>query len=162
MGGSGGGLGMSLGELANLESKAKTAMREGDTGRRNVFISFAHEDLGDVNLLRGQAKNASSDLEFNDWSLQEPFDSERAEYIRSGIRERIRQSTVTLVYVSEATHQSPWVDWEIRESLRLERRVIAMHKGEHAPARLPATLTENGIVPIPWTHEGLIAAISGE
>ncbi len=42
--------------------------------------------MNDVNLPRGQAKNTSSELEFNDWSLQEAFDSERAEYVKSGFR----------------------------------------------------------------------------
>jgi len=41
-----------------------------------------------VNLLRGQARNENSDLEFSDWSLSEPFDSKNAEYIKRGIRER--------------------------------------------------------------------------
>lgn len=135
-------------------------MREGDAPRKNVFISFAHEDMTDVNLLRGQAKNTSSELEFNDWSLQEAFDSERAEYVKSGIRERIRQSSVTIVYVSEVTHESRWVDWEIRETLRLGKRVVAMFKGKQPPSRLRAALTDNGIRPIPWTHEGLMAAIN--
>lgn len=162
MGGSGGGLSMPLGALADLESKAKEVLREGDTPRRNVFISFANEDVDDVNLLRGQAKNVSSDLDFNDWSLQQPFDSERAEYIKKGIRERIRQSSVTLVYVSDVTHQSRWVDWEIRESLEMGKRVIAMHAGNQPPRQIPTALTENGIQPVPWTHDALMAAIRGE
>lgn len=162
MGGSGGGLGMSLGALAELESKAKRVLREGDTQRRNIFISFAHEDLREVNLLRGQAKNASSELEFNDWSLREPFNSERAEYIRRGIRERIRQSSVTVVYVSGVTHKSQWVNWEIKETLSLGKRVVALHKGAAAPSRLPTALTENGIRPVQWTHDALMKAIRGD
>jgi hypothetical protein len=162
MGGSGGGLRISPSALAELESKAKTILREGDKPRKNLFISFAHEDIDEVNLLRGQAKNASSDLEFNDWSLREPFDSDRAEYIKSGIRERIRQSSVTLVYVSEITHESKWVDWEIRETLRMGKRVIAMYKGDQAPRKLPTALTDNGIRPVPWTHAALMATLSDD
>ena len=159
-GGGGGGSDFSPRALADLEAKAKTVLREGDAPRRNLFISFSFEDLADVNLLRGQAKNASSALEFNDWSLREPFDSTRAEYIKNGIRERIRQSSATLVYVSEVTHMSKWVDWEIRESLRLGKRVIAMYKGGQPPRSLPAALTENHIELVPWTHDALMGAIS--
>jgi hypothetical protein len=159
MGGSGGGLGMSLGDLAKLEQKAKEILREGAEPRRNIFISFAHEDLADVNLLRGHAKTAASDLQFNDWSLREPFDSERAEYIKRGIRERIRQSSVTLVYVSAVTSLSDWVDWEIRETLRQGKRVIAMHKGPSPPTTLPSALVENGISPVQWSHDALMKAI---
>ena len=159
MGGSGGGSSISPSTLAELESKAKAILREGDVPRKNIFISFAHEDLNDVNLLRGQARNASSELDFNDWSLRQPFNSERAEYIRAGIRERIRQSSATLVYVSEVTHRSEWVDWEIRETLRLGKKVFAMYKGDIAPTTIPAALKESNIRPIPWTHNGLMAAI---
>jgi hypothetical protein len=159
MGGGGGGSDFSPGALADLEAKAKTILREGDAPRKNLFISFSHEDLADVNLLRGQARNASSALEFNDWSLREPFDSTRAEYVKNGIRERIRQSSVTLVYVSEITHTSKWVDWEIRESLKLGKRVVAMYKGAQLPLILPVALTENGISPVPWSHDAVMTAL---
>ena len=63
MGGSGGNLSMSLGERAALEDKAKAVIRDGaEPQRRNVFLSFASEDLQQVNLLRGQAKNDTSEL----------------------------------------------------------------------------------------------------
>src|SRR3954468_4577217 len=117
MGGSGGNLSMSIGERAALEDKAKTIIRDGaEPERRNVFLSFASVDLQSVNLLRGQAKNDASDLAFNDWSLREPVNSKQASYIRKGIRERIRQSSVTVVFVSDHTYSSKWVNWEIRES----------------------------------------------
>jgi MTH538 TIR-like domain (DUF1863) len=162
VGGSTGGRGISLGELAALEQKAKESLRDGTTPRRNVFISFAHEDLALVNLLRGQAKNPNLPLEFNDWSLREPFNSENAKYIRAGIKERILQSSVTLVFVSDATHASEWVDWEIRESIRLGKRVVAMHGGDAPPARLPTALAEHGIKPVPWKQETLDTEINKE
>jgi hypothetical protein len=160
MGGSGGGFSIAPDQLSTLTETAKTDLRESsEPTRQNLFISFATEDLADVNLLRGQAKNASSELDFNDWSLKEPFNSDRAEYIRAGIRDRIRQSSVTLVYVSDATHGSEWVDWEIRESVKLGKRVVAMYKGDSPPAKLPAALVDNGIKSIPWTHDGLMDAL---
>ena len=114
-GGSGAGRGLTPDELKALEQKAKSSMKDrGATGKCNVFISFVEEDLNDMKMLRGQAKNQNSDIEFNDWSLQEPFDSEKAEYIRRGIRERIRQCSVTVVYISDKTTHSKWVDWETR------------------------------------------------
>ena len=114
-GGSGGGRGLTLDEFKSLEQRAKKSLKGGDGGGKcNVFISFSSDDLDEVNLLRGQAKNENSDIEFNDWSLKEPFDSKKADYIERGIRERIRQCSVTVVYVSEKTANSKWVDWEIR------------------------------------------------
>jgi hypothetical protein len=160
MGGSTGSLGLSLRELAELEKKAKSVLREGvEPEKCNIFISFAYEDLDLVNLLRGQAKNQHCELDFNDWSVKEPFDSERAEYIRRGIRERIRQSSVTIVFVSDHSASSQWIDWEIRESARLGKGVVAMYQGASPPTTLPRALTELKIRPVPWTHEGLMKAI---
>ena len=159
-GGGGGGRGLTPDELRSLEQRAKKSMKSGDgTGKCNVFISFSSEDLAEVNLLRGQAKNENSDIEFNDWSLREPFDSKKAEYIKRGIRERIRQCSVTVVYVSDKTADSKWVDWEIRESIAMGKGVVAMHKGDSPPRRLPKAVTRNEIPVVPWKPKELDRAI---
>lgn len=158
--GGGGGRGPSRDDLSRLEELARKTLREGaEPSKCNVFISFVSEDIDDVNLLRGQAKNESSDIEFNDWSLREPFDSKRAEYIKRGIKDRIERSSVTLIYVSEHTADSKWVDWEIRESVRMGKGVIAVHKGESLPQKVPDALTELKIPIIRWTQKGIAAAI---
>lgn len=160
MGGGGGGRGPSKEDLSRLEELARKTLREGEEPSKcNVFISFVGEDINDVNLLRGQAKNESSDIEFNDWSLREPFDSKRAEYIKRGIRDRIERSSVTLVYISEHTADSKWVDWEIRESVRMGKGVIAVHKGTSPPQMIPKAVTELNIPVIQWTQKGMAAAI---
>ena len=159
-GGGGGGRGLTPGELRDLEQRAKKSMKDpGSTGKCNVFISFASEDLNDVNMLRGQAKNQNSDIEFNDWSLKEPFDSKKAEYIKRGIRERIRQCSVTVVYISDNTADSKWVDWEIRESLAMGKGVVAMHKGDSQPSRLPKAISDNKIPVVRWNQKELAKAI---
>jgi Thoeris protein ThsB, TIR-like domain len=160
MGGGGGGRGLTPSELESLADKVKRAVQEAaQPKRRNVFISFVEEDLDDVNLLRGQAKNENSNLDFNDWSVKEPFDSEKAEYIRRGIRERIRQSSVTLVYISDKAASSKWVDWEIQESIALGKGVIAVYKGDSPPANLPPSIVEHKIRLVPWDQKQITAAI---
>lgn len=146
-------------DLRALEDAARSSLRQAAPARRNIFISFASEDLTLVNLLRGQAKNQYSDLEFSDRSVQEPFDSQNAEYIRRRIREHIRQASVTLVFISENTANSRWVDWEIRESLRLGKGVIAMYAGDSPTKNLPSAIREHGIRPVPWVHDRISAAI---
>ena len=159
-GGGGSGRGLTPDELKDLEQRARRSMKEqGGTSKCNVFISFVSEDLNDVNMLRGQAKNENSDIEFNDWSLKEPFDSDKAEYVKRGIRERIRQCSVTVIYVSDNTADSKWVDWEIRESIAMGKGVVAMHKGGTAPARLPKAVTDNKVPVVPWNQKELAKAI---
>ncbi len=65
MGGGGGGPGY-IGNVQSLIDKAKKELMAGEQqGKRNVFLSFAYEDVTYVNLLRGQARNENVALEFN-------------------------------------------------------------------------------------------------
>ena len=153
MGGGGGRGRTTLGDVNSLIEKAKEEIRQAERAqRKNVFLSFAYEDLNEVNLLRGQAKSENSNIEFNDWSVREPYNSSRAEYIKQRIGERISQSSVTVVYVSNDTAKSEWVNWEIEESLRRNKAVLAVHKGDSAPSVLPKSIRDNGIRVVSWSQ----------
>ena len=148
MGGGGSGGWSSLGDIRGFEQRAKDALRG---GKRNVFISFANEDMDDVNLLRAQAKNEKSDIEFNDHSVREPYNSERAEYIRQKITERIERCSVTVVYLSAATSQSKWVEWEVQRSIELGKRVIATYSAANAGVVIPDWISSKHISTVPWS-----------
>ncbi|MCR6727814.1 MULTISPECIES: TIR domain-containing protein [Agrobacterium tumefaciens complex] len=147
MGGGSSGSWSRLGDIRSLEQKAKAALQE---GKRNVFISFATEDMNEVNLLRAHAKNENSDIEFNDHSVREPYDSERAAYIKQKITERINRSSVTVVYLSDSTAQSQWVQWEVEKSISLGKRVVAVHPEGKPPTHHPHWLRENQIKVVNW------------
>ena len=125
---------------------------------RNVFISFTNEDKPQVELLRRQAQKEDSALNFNDWSLRAPFDSKRADYIRKGVLERIRQSSVTLVYLSDQTAKSEWVNWEVEESVKLGKKVVGVYHGV-IPRQLPPAIKKHGIRVIAWSHKGIAKAL---
>ena len=91
--------------------------------------------------------------------MKKPFDSRQAEYIKRGIRERIRQCSVTVVYISNKTVDSKWVDWEIRESIAMGKGVVAMYKGDKPPSHLPKALTDNKLPVVPWNQKELSNAI---
>lgn len=148
MGGSSTGGWSRLGDVKALEQKAKAALNE---GKRNVFISFATEDMDEVNLLRGQAKNDNNDIEFNDHSVREPYDSEQADYIKRKITERINRASITVVFVSKDTAQSKWVKWEVEKSLELGKKVVAVHSGKQLQGPAPAWISEHKIKTVPWS-----------
>jgi hypothetical protein len=150
MGGGGGPI--SFGDVKSLIDRAKEELRKGEQqGKKNVFISFSYEDVNNVNLLRGQAKSENSPIEFNDWSVSEPIDSERAPYIQQKIKERITQSSLTVVYVSEHTSSSKWVEWEIKESLRQGKNVLGVFAGDTVPRPLPDVIKQNKVKCVPWS-----------
>lgn len=164
MGGGGGGsyYGGTI-DIDKLEGIAREELKkEVPAPRKRVFLSFRHTDKTKVDLLRGQAKNENSGLDFIDMSLQVPFKSEDAEYIRNGIRARIEQSSVTLVIVSDSTHESDWVNWEIRESLKLGKGVVVVNISNDSLVKMPDAVNENKsrIRIVPWDHSEIMNAIN--
>lgn len=147
-------------EAERLEELARQRFEAaGGPERRNVFISFVHEDLDEVERMREQAADDRYALEFRDHSVKEPFDSVNAEYIRRRIAEKIRMASVTVVFVSELTADSRWVAWEIRESIRQGKGVIAVYRGDAPPARLPSALAEHGVKVMPLRNQRVTDAI---
>ena len=118
-----------------------------------MFISFCADDFHDIGILCAQTKNENSNIVFNDRSLRAPFNSKKSDRIKTIIREQICQSSVTIVYVSDKTADSEWVDWEIRESLAQGKGVLAMHKGDTPPKSLPKAINEHNIDVLPWNHQ---------
>lgn len=152
-----------INDIDKLEGLAREELRkETRPPRRRVFISFRHTDKTKVDLLRGQAKNENSEMDFIDMGLRLAFNSENAEYIRSGIRSRITQSSVTLVAVSETTHESDWVNWEIRESLKLGKGVVVVNISNNTSIRMPDAVNENRskIKIVSWNHSEIMNAIN--
>jgi len=159
MGGSSGS-GLSSLDIKSLEERVKQKLTDAkDDVSRHVFISFDHDDLNDVNMLRGQAKNDNVDFQFDDHSVKEPFDSTNADYIKRQIRDKIDGCSVTVVYLTDKTAGSKWVNWEIEESIRRGKGVIGVYKGDKAPTKLPPAFQHNGCKAVKWEHAGLKKAI---
>ena len=74
----------------------------------------------------------------------------------------IRQCSVTIVYVSDKTAGSRWVDWEIRESISMGKGVVAMYKGDKPPQRLPKAIIDHKISLVPWNQKTLKRAIKNQ
>lgn len=137
----------SLGDIRSLEARAKQVLQQ---GKRNVFISFAYEDIREVNALRAQAHNENNDIEFNDRSVHEAYNSDRADYIRSRLTDRINQASTTVVYLSDNTAQSDWVRWEVDKSIELGKRVLVVHAGDRPPSNAPSWISEKKLPVVPW------------
>ena len=159
MGGSTGS-GLSF-NLSALESSAKQKLGEAaSAAATHVFISFSAEDMNEVILLRGQAKNENSDLAFDDYSVKTAYNSEDADYIKRQIREKIDKASVTVVFLSPNAASSEWVNWEIAESIKRGKGVIGVYSGSSAPAAVPSEFRENGCKAVPWKHDALNSAIT--
>ena len=127
---------------------------------RHIFISFSHEDLNDVNLLRGQAKNPYSSLQFDDYSVKEPFNSINATYIKSKIKEKIDRCSITMVYLTNQSALSEWVNWEILESIKNGKRIFGVYKGNLPPRYFPRLFQQNKYPIVRWNHDSIMNLIT--
>lgn len=91
-----------------------------------TFLSFVEEDLALVNLFRGQAKNTTSDLEFADYSVREPYNSTNANYIKQQIAPKISGSSLTMCLYGPTTYASSWVEWELNKALELGKPIMGV------------------------------------
>ena len=130
-----------------------------ESTKKRVFLSFIAEDKDHVQGLRLLAKNPKFDIEFYDESVRTPFDSNDAEYIRRQIREKINRTTVTVCLISEDTHKSKWVNWELQVSDEKGNKIIAMALKDVERAILPGLIKEKGLTFHSWDVDKLAASL---
>lgn len=127
---------------------------------KRVFISFRAEDKNKVNGLRLLSANDKFDIEFYDESVRTPYDSNDPAYIRRKIREKINRTSVTVCMVSELTHTSQWVTWELEESIDKGNSIICMgFKDGPEQLTLPEPAQRLKLPWYFWNHEDLAQLI---
>ncbi len=103
-----------------------------------AFISFEMEDRWARDFLVQQAKDQKNDIEFLDYSVQDPFDKSW----KTECTKRIARTRGTIVMVGPTTHKSDAVLWEIEETTRQGKYIfgIQIHndRTHPVPVGLPA------------------------
>ena len=131
--------------------------------RRHIFISHIHEDDGKLADLKSLL--ARNGLEVRDSSINssKPNGAENAEYIKYGIlAPQINWAGTFVVYVSQNTKDSPWVNWEIEYAARQGMRIVGVWERGAAGCELPAALEEYRDALVGWHGNSIINAIVAE
>ena len=128
--------------------------------KKRVFLSFSSDDIDHIRGLRLLNYHPNFDLEFYDQSIKTAINSEDANYIKRVITDQIRRSSVTICLISETTHRSDWVNWELEKSNELGNTIIAMSIKGVESAVLPKFIEENAIFFWTWDPENLSALIT--
>ncbi|HII05992.1 MAG TPA: hypothetical protein HA349_01345 [Methanotrichaceae archaeon] len=141
-------------EMERLEEMARRQIRKARPlePRRRVFLIFRVGDQDQVHDFCGMAKEIDRHLDFIDFSLKVHFKNENAKYVRHCISKRIEASSMVVVLVGKTTHDCEWVDWEIRESLKMDKFLMALRLSDDASPRMPNALREHRIKLLPWNR----------
>ena len=115
-----------------------------------AFISFQMEDDWARKFLVQHAKDNRNDIEFIDYSVQNPWDSSW----KSQCSERIALTAGTIVLVGPTTYQSSAVIWEIEETVRQKNALFGIQINHDKTHPIPAGLPSNHV--IRWDFDQII------
>ena len=130
---------------------------------RNVFISHRHED--DAGLAELKKLVARHGISCCDYSMiaDNPNNAHSEQYVKSEIlAPRIRQAGCLLVYVSDRTRHSEWVDWEIDYAHKLGKRIVGVWARGDQDCEKPEALERHGDAVVGWNGESIVDAINGD
>jgi hypothetical protein len=116
-----------------------------------AFISFQMEDRWSRDFLVQHARDKNNEIEFSDYSVQDPFDSRW----KTECTKRIAATKGTIVMVGPTTWKSEAVVWEIAETARQGHYLfgIQIHRDQTFP--IPAGLPSRDV--IRWDFEKIAA-----
>ena len=129
---------------------------------RNVFISHKHEDDDGLQELKRLVREHG--MTWRDYSItaDNPNYAHNEDYIKREIlAPRIRQAGCLVVYISEKTKNSDWVNWEIEYAQRLGKRIVGVWARGDRDCDLPEALEDYWDTLVGWNGEKIIDAING-
>lgn len=107
-----------------------------------AFISFQMEDKWARDFLVQHAKDHRNDLEFVDYSVQDPFDTSW----KANCSKRIARTKGTIVLIGSRTFQSSAVLWEIQETIRQSHYVFGIQINRESTHRVPDGLSSKNVI----------------
>jgi len=115
-----------------------------------AFISFEMEDGWARDFLIQQAKDRKNDVQFIDYSIQDPFDSSW----KTQCKERIARTKGTIVLVGGTTYRSDAVLWEVQETLRQNHYLFGIQISRDTTHPIPRGLPDANV--IRWDFEQIV------
>ena len=125
----------------------------------HVFLSFDNDDSLLVELFRGQVKNDKLVLEFADYSIKDPINSQNAQYVKREIREKIRMSSAIICLVGRSTHRSRWVEWELETGHGMGKCLIGVRLHSDHGDIAPKPLIEHDADVVDWNLQDIVGAL---
>lgn len=128
---------MVLGTLGGLVAAKRLV---GALFRKNrIFVSYYYDkDRTLKRLLKAWSKNDKFDIEFEDMSADISLATKTDDELEQELTTRINESDIVLVLIGSSTHSRKWVNYEVREAVRLAKPIVAVKqsKSDIAPKEL--------------------------
>jgi hypothetical protein len=119
-----------------------------------AFVSFEMEDRWARDFLVEHAKDKRNDIEFVDYSVQDPFDSSW----KTQCKARIERTKGTIVLVGPTTWRSDAVAWEIAETARQGNYLFGIQIHSDKTHTLPSGLSATNV--IRWNFDAIVQKLA--
>lgn len=125
---------------------------------KNVFVSHFHEDEDSIKSLKSLLGDK---YELHNYSVtSEKFNNAKSDdYIKSLLRPLINKAGTFICLIGPNTHDSDWVDWEVREAARLHKPIIGIFLRGASDADLPDAVNELADTIVGWNEDRIVDAI---
>lgn len=123
----------------------------------NVFLSFTTEDKEVADLFRSQMENRQPGVAFRDYSIKEAFE----QTWKTNAERLIRACSATICLIGKTTHRSRAVDWEVRKSAELGKRLMAVSIQSTEAIVVPSALVEVKVKALSWDIERIAGELNG-
>jgi hypothetical protein len=129
---------------------------------KNVFVSHYHEDEENIKKLKSLLSDEYSIKNYS-VTTDKYNDAENEDYIQyEYLKPLINQSSVLICLIGPETHDSKWVDWEIREAERLGKQIIGVFIQGAKDSDIPPALDEFADAIVGWNADNIEKALNGE
>jgi hypothetical protein len=116
-----------------------------------AFISFEMEDRWARDFLKQHAGDVRNDINFIDYSVQNPFDSSW----KTQCRARMARTKGTIVLIGPTTYASEAVRWEIEETKRQGHYLFGIQVNRDKTHRIPAGVPSSSV--IRWDFKQIVS-----
>src|SRR5207245_3283452 len=109
---------------------------------RRAFLSFSYDDTAQASGFNLLQWNPNVDFDFVGRHLLSKVDSENDDYIKSRIREEMHGTSMLIYLIGQTTHQSRWVDWEIRKAMAQGKGILGISVKDQDEEPIPPGLQQ--------------------
>ncbi len=129
----------------------RNILRASKPGKR-VFISFHMNDLKFKKFIIEQAKSDRFDLEFTNYSVNEPFD----EKWKTQCKERLKKVSAIICLIGEDTWSRLAVDWELKTSYELDKQIFGVRIFRDKNHIIPKQLRDHRAKILQWNIKDIV------
>ncbi len=128
----------------------------------NVFVSHYHKDEETIKKLKDLLSDKYCIKNYSVTS-DKYNDAHNEEYIKYDyLLPLIKQSSTLICLIGPETHDSTWVDWEIREAEKVGKQIIGVYIQGAKDSDVPPALEEYADAIVGWNSNSIERALNGE